>query len=66
MNEYTKKKVKIIVGILALAVCLALVVIGHSVGATGTWATGMKGLGIELLGLVGVLALLGIYNHGYQ
>ena len=50
MNEYTKKKVKIVAGLLALA--------GLS--------TGLTGLAVELLGLGGVLALLGVYNHGYQ
>ena len=64
MNEYTKKKVKIVAGLLALAVCIALVVIGHNLGASG--GTGLTGLAVELLGLGGVLALLGVYNHGYQ
>ena len=63
MNEYTKKKVKIVAGLLALAVCIALVVIGHNLGASGGLSTG---LAVELLGLGGVLALLGVYNHGYQ
>lgn len=66
MNEYTKKKVKIIVGLAALLACLVLVVVGHNVGSTGGLSTGFAGLGIELLGLAGVLVLLGIYNHGYQ
>ena len=63
MNEYTKKKVKIVAGLLALAVCIALVVIGHNLGASGGLSTGLT---VELLGLGGVLALLGVYNHGYQ
>ncbi|HJA24665.1 MAG TPA: hypothetical protein H9795_01230 [Candidatus Fournierella merdigallinarum] len=66
MSEYTKKIVKIVVGIIALAVCLALVVIGHSIGSSGGLSTGIAGLGVELLGLAGVLVLLGVYNHGYQ
>ena len=63
MNEYTKKKVKIVAGLLALAVCIALVV---NLGASGGLSTGLTGLAVELLGLGGVLALLGVYNHGYQ
>ena len=51
MNEYTKKKVKIVAGLL---------------GASGGLSTGLTGLAVELLGLGGVLALLGVYNHGYQ
>ena len=41
MNEYTKKKVKIVAGLLALAVCIALVVIGHNLGASGGLSTGL-------------------------
>ena len=66
MNEYTKKKVKIVAGLLALAVCIALVVIGPNLGASGGLSTGLTGLAVELLGLGGVLALLRVYNHGYQ
>ena len=51
MNEYTKKKVKIVAGLLALAVCIALVVIGHNLGASGGLSMGLTGLAVELLGL---------------
>ena len=66
MNEYTRKKVKIAVGLVALVLCLVLVVFGHNFGSCGTLSTGIGGLGIELVGLAGVLVLLGIYNKGYK
>ncbi len=65
MNEYTKKKVKIAAGLAALLVCLALVVLGHSVGASGGLSQGLTGLGVELLGLAGILVLLYLYNKPY-
>lgn len=66
MNEYTKGKVKILAGVLALLVCLGLVVAGHSIGNFGDLATGLKGLAVELAGLAGILVLLGVYNHTQQ
>lgn len=66
MNEYTRKKMKIAVGLVALVLCLVLVVFGHNFGSSGTLSTGIAGLGIELVGLAGVLVLLGIYNKGYK
>ena len=66
MNEYTKGKLKVLAGLIALAVCIGLVVAGHSVGNFGDLATGLKGLGLELLGLAGILALMAVYNHGQQ
>ncbi len=66
MNEYTRKKVRIAIGLIALVVCLLLVVWGHNFGASGSLANGIGGLGIELIGLAGILALLGIYNKGYK
>ncbi|WP_367925030.1 hypothetical protein [uncultured Ruthenibacterium sp.] len=66
MNEYTRKKVKIAIGLLAFAACLLLVIVGHNFGSTGGLSSGIGGLVIELVGLAGVLVLLGIYNKGYQ
>lgn len=56
MNEQVKK---VIIGILMAAVfvlCIALVVIGQR-------HIGLGGLGLELLGLVGLLFLLWLYNY---
>lgn len=56
MNEHVKK---VIIGILVAAVfvlCIALVVIGQR-------HIGLGGLGLELLGLVGLLFLLWLYNY---
>lgn len=66
MNEYTRKKVRVAVGLIALVICLLLVVAGHNFGASGSLSNGIGGLCIELLGLAGVLVLLGIYNKGYK
>lgn len=66
MNEYTKGKIKVLAGVLLLLVCLALVVAGHSIGNFGDLSTGLKGLAVELLGLVGILALIGVYNRLQQ
>lgn len=59
MNEQTKK---IIIGILVaivFVVCVVLVVVGQR-------EIGYAGLGKQLIGLAGLLALLGIYNHQYK
>ena len=66
MNEYTKGKVKVLVGVLVLLVCLALVLAGHAIGNFGDLVTGLKGLAVQLAGLAGILALLGVYNHSQQ
>lgn len=66
MNEYTRRIVKIVVGLVAVVVCLALIVWGHSIGAFGDLAQGLKGLGLEVLGLAGLVTLLGIYNRRYK
>lgn len=66
MNEYTRKKIRIAMGLVALVICLLLVVLGHNFGASGSLANGIGGLGIELVGLAGILTLLGIYNKGYK
>lgn len=59
MNEQTKK---IIIGILVavvFCVCIALVVIGQR-------NIGLAGLGMELLGLAGLILLLWLYNRQYK
>lgn len=60
MNEYTKKKFLILVALIILVFCVWLVIFGQS--QTGTWS----GLGTEILGLCGILALLYIYNKPYS
>lgn len=65
MNEYQKKTLRIILGALALIGCLVLVVAGHTVGTTSA-GLGLGGLAMQLGGLGGILALLGIYNHGFN
>lgn len=59
MNEYNKK---ILVGILVaiiFCVCIALVIIGQR-------NVGLPGLGMELLGLAGLITLLWLYNRQYK
>lgn len=59
MNEQIQK---ILIGILvavAFIVCIALVVIGQR-------NVGLNGLGMELLGLAGLLFLLWLYNRKYK
>ena len=65
MNEYTLKKVKVALGILAALVCIALVIIGHSMGFMSDMTQGIIGLGVQLLGLAGILVLLFLYNKPY-
>ena len=65
MNEYTLKKVKVALGILAALVCIALVIIGHSMGFMSDMTKGIIGLGVQLLGLAGILVLLYLYNKPY-
>ena len=65
MNEYTLKKVKVALGILAALVCIALVIIGHSMGFMSDMTQGIIGLGVKLLGLAGILVLLYLYNKPY-
>ncbi len=53
---------KILIGILvavAFIVCIALVVVGQR-------NVGLNGLGMELLGLAGLLFLLWLYNRKYK
>lgn len=60
MNEYLKKKLQIVLGIIVLVVCVALVVVGQR--NTGAWS----GLATQILGLAGILVLLFLYNKQYS
>lgn len=60
MDEYLKKKLLVIAGIVLIIVCVALVIIGQR--QTGQWS----GLGIQMIGLAGILALLYVYNKPYS
>lgn len=60
MDEYLKKKLLVVVGIIVLIACVALVIVGQR--QTGQWS----GLGIQMIGLVGILALLYVYNKPYS
>lgn len=66
MNEYTKKTVKVVLAALAVLVCLALVIIGHSMGFMSDFTQGVLGLCVQLVGLAGILGLLYLYNRGYK
>ena len=59
MSDYTKKRLRIALGVLLLAVCLACVVVGQR-------TVGWLYLGLMLLGLFGILALLYIYNRSVE
>lgn len=50
--------IKIVAAIL-FVVCVWLVIAGHR-------NIGLAGLGTQLLGLAGLLALLGFYNHQFK
>lgn len=56
MDEYGKDRLKNIVKLLLLAVCIAAIVIGHQ-------TVSLSSLGLMLLGLSGILALLYLYNR---
>lgn len=59
MNEYTKKTLLGILAAAAVAVCIALVIIGQR-------NVGWSGLLMELAGLAGLIVLLWLYNRKYQ
>ena len=65
MDEYTKKKVKVILAVIAALVCVALVIIGQSMGFMAGMTQGLIGLGVQLIGLAGILVLLYLYNKPY-
>lgn len=66
MNEYKKKTLKIILAAVAALVCLALVIIGHTMGFGSDFNQGVIGLFVQLVGLAGILVLLYLYNRGYK
>ena len=57
--EGNKKWIMIIINAALVALCLALVIVGQRNIA-------MLGLGLQLLGLGGILLLLYLYNKKYQ
>lgn len=65
MNEYKRKTIKVILAIVAALVCLGLVIVGHTMGFMASMSQGLVGLGIQLLGLAGILVLLYLYNKPY-
>lgn len=60
MNEYLKKKLLVILSLVIIILCVALVIIGQR--QTGQ----LSGLGLEMLGLIGILIILYIYNKPYS
>lgn len=66
MNEYTKKTIRNILALIAALACLALVIIGHSMGFMADMSQGLMGLGVQLVGLAGILVLLYLYNRRYK
>lgn len=65
MNEYKRKTLKVILAIIAVLVCIGLIIAGHSMGFMSSMAQGIAGLGVQLLGLAGILVLLYLYNKPY-
>lgn len=59
MNEQVKKLVIGILVAVVLCVCIALVIVGQR-------HIGLAGLGMEMLGLAGVLVLMWLYNRQYK
>lgn len=59
MNEQVKKLVIGILVAVVLCVCIALVIVGQR-------NIGLAGLGMEMLGLAGVLVLMWLYNRQYK
>lgn len=59
MNEYTKKKIIGVLVAIVFCICIALVVIGQR-------NVGLTGLGMELLGLAGLIILLWLYNRQFK
>ncbi|WP_442913532.1 DUF6903 family protein [Lachnoclostridium sp.] len=55
--EYIIKKIKIIIAVSFLIIFLSLIVLGHN-------NIGYTGLGQMMIGLIGILILLFIYNKG--
>lgn len=58
MNSYIKDKIKILIGLILLALFISLVVVGQR-------TVSYPSLGLMLLGLAGILLLLYLYNRSY-
>ena len=58
MNDYLKKSIEIIIGLLLVIAFLAMIIIGQKK------VTGLS-LGLMLLGLAGLVILLYLYNRKY-
>ena len=59
MNEYIKKLLVGILVAIVFVVCVAMVIIGHR-------HVGLGGLGVQMLGLAGLIFLLWLYNRQYK
>ena len=59
MNEYTKKLLVGILVAIVFVVCVAMVIVGHR-------NIGIAGLGVQMLGLAGLIVLLWLYNRQYK
>lgn len=59
MNEQIKKMIVGILVAIVFVVCIALVIVGQR-------HIGLGGLGMELLGLAGLLVLLWLYNRRFR
>lgn len=67
MDEYTREKIKAVVNLAVLVVCVVLVILGHGMGADyGSLKWGIAGLGVQLVGLAGILVLLYLYNKSHR
>ncbi|NLC28020.1 MAG: hypothetical protein GX780_04520 [Campylobacteraceae bacterium] len=58
MNSYTKNKIKVIVSMLLLALFITMVIIGQR-------KISYSSLGLMMLGLIGILVLLYMYNRSF-
>ncbi|MDD3402241.1 MAG: hypothetical protein PHQ72_02635 [Hespellia sp.] len=59
MNESTKKIIKIIIYLIIFAVSVLLVIAGQR-------DIGVKGLGMQLIGIAGLILLLWNYNRQFK
>lgn len=66
MNEYTQKTIKLILAGIFVLACIALVIYGHTIGFSSEANSGMIGLGLQLVGLTGILIMLYLYNRSQK
>ncbi|MCI7550759.1 MAG: hypothetical protein PUK40_05095 [Actinomycetaceae bacterium] len=59
MSEKSATIARIVIGAIAYLVCIGLAVYGNTI-------PGWKGLGIMLVGLVGILVMLYLYNRRHR